>query len=109
VRGHEHLMAIRMKTGRKPKYVIVTCGTDQERGWRWWPIGGAPEVEIQPTDQLSVLDLRWAHGLTLAIIGDTEERVRAFVDAASRYKPAKMYALMHDQNLVMESGSHVDG
>jgi hypothetical protein len=103
VRGHEYLIHLRRQTGRKPKYVIVCCGTDQERGWKWWPYLGQPEVEIEPTDVIGHLDLRWAHGLNLAIIGSSEDRVLEFWEAAEKVKPAKMYALMNFDDSVMES------
>ena len=103
MRGHEHLVALRQRR-LKPPYVIVTCGTDQTRGWKWWTEdGGMPEVEIEPRDVIGSLDLRWAHGLTLAIIGETEDRVLEFFDAAARVKPAKMYALMNFDDSVLES------
>ena len=103
MRGHEHLIELRRKTGRKPQYVIVTCGVDKTSGWKWWPYLGQPEVEIEPTDVIRDLDLRWAHGLCLAIIGNTEDRVLEFWDAAERVKPAKMYALMNFDDSVLES------
>jgi len=103
VRGHEYLIELRRKTGRKPHYVIVTCGTDQTSGWKWWPALGQPEVEIEPKDIIRDLDLRWAHGLSLAIIGESEDRVLEFWEAAEKVKPAKMYALMNFDDSVLES------
>lgn len=103
MRGHERLIEIRVRK-MKPRYVIVTCGTDQSRGWKWWSVlNDIPEVEIEPTDIVGSLDLRWAHGLCLAIIGDTEDRVLEFWEAAERVKPAKMYALMNFDDSVLES------
>lgn len=88
----------------KPPYVIVTCGIDQTRGWRWWPDdGGVPEVEIEPEDVITKLDLRWAYGLTLAIIGETENRVLEFFDSVAQVKPEKCFALMNFDNTVLES------
>jgi hypothetical protein len=103
VRGHEKLIELRQRK-LKPKYVIVVCGVDQTRGWRWWSeLGDIPEVEIEPKDIIGKLDLRWAHGLDLAIIGESEDRVLDFWNAAEKVKPNKMYALMNWDNSVLES------
>lgn len=103
MRGHEKLIELRRATGRKPRYVIVTCGVDKERGWKWWPHSGPPEVEIEPDDLIGHLDLRWAYGLTLAVIGETEDRVIEFFDYVLKAKPEKIYALMNFDNSVLES------
>lgn len=103
MRGHEKLIEMRRQR-MKPKYVIVTCGHDKTMGWRWWDyLQEVPEVEIEPADSIGKLDLRWAHGLCLAIVGETEDRVLEFWEAAEKVKPAKMYALMNFDGKVLES------
>jgi len=103
MRGHEALIAYRKNYKARPPYVIVCCGTDKWRGWKYWTLGGMPEVEIQPEDSIPSLDLRWAHGLTLAVIGESEDRVLEFFNEAEKVKPQKIYALMHWNNFVLES------
>lgn len=101
MRGHEALIELRAAK-RRPAHVIVTVGTDLERGWKWWPAAGQPEVEIEPADNIGKLDLRWVSGLTLAVVGESERRTLEFVVAAERWRPAHIFALMNDDDSVVE-------
>lgn len=84
MRGHAPIIRMRL-AGRRPKIVFVNdfrCETSKD----WHDPGAsigqhfAPDhatVQIDPTDNIALLDLRWIAGMTASVTGSTEARAKA--------------------------------
>ena len=77
MRGHTQIIALRMQR-KAPKTVHIWCGTDALKGWSdWHTTTGHAEVEIQDSDALSSLDLRFTVGMLVMLNGTDPFRVAA--------------------------------
>ena len=77
MRGHEQLIDVRRRR-YVPKTVQIWAGTDALKGWADWNGNSAhAEVEIQDSEPLSSLDLRFCVGLVVFVTGTDPFRVAA--------------------------------
>ena len=79
MRGHEPLIQMRLE-GFKPALVFLV---DNPRRPDWHIHGGSPEVSIYD-DHPERSDLRFLVGLRVSITARTEDRAKAFFEAAKR-------------------------
>lgn len=75
MRGHEPLLALRRR-GAAPSSVWISDGDDAAGFWRDWPTWSrSAHVEIQPSDSIALLDLRFVVGLL--VFASSHDRGRA--------------------------------
>lgn len=84
MRGHMPILAMR-RAGLTPTMVTLSDYPTSAWSWRDWPQDTAhAEVEIESTDSVARLDLRYLVGLTVIVDGHNANRVNAIADAAER-------------------------
>ena len=84
MRGHLPILAMR-RVGLVPSMVTLSDYPTETWSWRDWPEDTAhAEVEIERTDSIARLDLRYCVGLTVIVDGENANRVNAIADAAEK-------------------------
>ena len=82
MRGHMPILAMR-RAGLAPTMVTLSDYLTETWSWRDWPQDTAhAEIEIERSDSISRLDLRYLVGLTVIVDGENANRVNAIADAA---------------------------
>lgn len=91
MRGHHALIAMRRRH-RRPAYVWIDTERDQSKAWSDWtettPL--AAQLQIDPDDVPSLLDLRALLGLTVIVSGSDQERVSAVAQAVAQHDPGRL-------------------
>lgn len=81
MRGHDHLVAMRRR-GQRPLAACFDLDHDPLRGWRdWFETSRFAQIEVQPTDRIGLLDLRFVVGMWAFVQGSDAARVRQLHDA----------------------------
>ena len=84
MRGHLPILAMR-RVGLVPSMVTLSDYPTETWSWRDWPEDTAhAEVEIERTDSIARLDLRYCVGLIVIVDGENANRVNAIADAAEK-------------------------
>lgn len=85
MRGHDHIKTMRLQ-GAVPRIIFVDTVQCEFKCWRDWHINTPhmAQVEVEPTDLVSGLDLRFAVGLSVVVNGDDLDRVEAVGRAFGR-------------------------
>lgn len=92
MRGHEPLIALRRR-GLKPALVDIDLEPCPWRNWSTWPEWTTvPQIEVQPTDSIQLLDLRFLVGLTVQVSGFDGPRVWAMFEACRAAGAARVLA-----------------
>lgn len=95
MRGQNRLIAARMN-GFKPKDVWVYVLNDKaERGGYFDPetsldFGFLPEVAIEQDDCIPALDMRFAYGSTVHLVGNDIDRTRLAFKRLREFEPEKI-------------------
>lgn len=97
MRGHEQLIAMR-KAGKAPSTVQIFAGLDDSQAWRDWQVVCPRHAEVEITDDefLSGLDLRFAVGLKVILVGANERRVRAIHAACEAIGAKRVVSAVSD-------------
>ena len=81
MRGHEHLVAMR-RAGKRPLAACFDLDHDNLRSWRdWFETSRFAQIEVQATDRIGQLDLRFVVGMWAFVKGFDAARVRQMHDA----------------------------
>jgi len=93
MRGADQLIAFRRR-GHRPAFVWVDTDHDSLRCWRDWPslTPGMAHLQIEPTDQPGLLDLRCLIGLDVLVQGTDADRVQAIADACRDAEASRVMA-----------------
>ncbi len=107
--GHKAL--IRMRQARKrPKAVWVWVGMDKDKWAASWhlysDLWAHPNLNIEPTDNIKELDLRFLVGLQVHIHGDDTNQVYSF-HAACIKAGAKDIFTFHQDELIHDQGEEI--
>lgn len=97
MRGHEPLIAMRLKH-KRPAWVSVAVCKDSWLARHWHEEGmSGPHVLIEPSDSIDRMDLRFLVGLHVDIDGDVadEARVKAVFEACLRAGASRVIAGIH--------------
>lgn len=91
MRGHAPILRMRL-AGQRPDIVFV-CDFQTQSAEDWhnpgerygevWPPDHAT-VQIDPTDRIGSLDMRFLTGVRVSISGSTEERAKALFEACKK-------------------------
>lgn len=98
MRGHEQLIAMRMRGLLPPYGVAIETDAQPSR----WPMLWAASpyepcmahVHIGPSERLGGLDLRYLVGLEVKVDGQDAERVRAVFEACLRAKAQRVIGVV---------------
>lgn len=94
MKGHENLIKMRL-AGKKPSAIWVYLRDYPNWDFNWeFACPDKPEVFISPKDNLRLLDLRFAVGLTVHIIGNDESRTRAVLNALQAANAKRVIAVL---------------
>lgn len=94
MRGHEALIALR-RSGLRPSLVDIDLEPCPWRNWADWPEWTTvPQIEVQPTDSIRLLDLRFLVGLTVQVSGFDGPRVWAMFEACREAGAARVLAFV---------------
>lgn len=94
MRGHEALIALR-RQGLRPALVDIDLEPCPWRNWADWPEWtNVPQIEVQPSDSIRLLDLRFLVGLTVQVSGFDGPRVWAMFDACRAAGAARVLAFV---------------
>lgn len=105
MRGHDVILAMRRRGVRPASVWLVDAPPHKPLadGTRldWWAFGKAlrnlppAEVSIDPTDYPARADLRFLVGMTVHVMLDDPDRMRAFVQACRDAGAAKVFGASH--------------
>lgn len=97
MRGHLPIIAMRRRHLR-PSLVMIDLEPDALKCWRDWPAfnPNVADVQIEPKDIPSLLDLRWLIGLNVIITGKDADRVAAMDKACRDHQAARVIAAVCD-------------
>jgi hypothetical protein len=94
MKGHENLIKMRL-AGKKPSAIWVYLRDYPNWNFNWeFACPDKPEVFISPKDNLRLLDLRFAVGLTVHIIGNDEARTRDVLNALQAANAKRVIAVL---------------
>lgn len=94
MKGHENLIKMRL-AGKKPSAIWVYLRDYPNWDFNWeFACPDKPEVFISPKDNLRLLDLRFAVGLTVHIIGNDEARTRDVLNALQAANAKRVIAVL---------------
>jgi len=103
MKGHENLIKMRL-AGKKPNAIWVYLRAYPNWIFNWeFACPDKPEVFISPEDNIRLLDLRFAVGLTVHIIGNDEVRTRAVLSALVAANAKRVIAVLGDE--VIDTGA----
>jgi hypothetical protein len=103
MKGHENLIKMRL-AGKKPNAIWVYLRDYPNWQFNWeFACPDKPEVFISPKDNLRLLDLRFAVGLTVHIIGNDEARTRDVLSALVAANAKRVIAVLGDE--VIDTGA----
>lgn len=92
MRGHEPLIAMRLR-GRRPPFVRFDLDPMPWRDWADWPTWtDTAMVEVSPSDAIGRLDLRFVVGMPVAVMGSDDGRVSALFYAARNAGASRVLA-----------------
>jgi hypothetical protein len=94
MKGHEPLLAMR-RAGFTPLSVHFTVGPDP-LCTDWPKFGNRASVEIEPSDAVSRLDLRYVVGLEVHVLGHDEVRVVELHGACIAAKASRVISSVHE-------------
>jgi len=97
MRGHEALVAMRRR-GVRPVMADISDGMDGLGCWRdWQDWTGTAQIEVQPGDSISRLDLRCLVGLFVIVSGTDESRVKRLHDACVEAGASAVMATVYER------------
>jgi len=103
MKGHENLIKMRL-AGKKPNAIWVYLRAYPKWDFNWEVFSpDKPEVFIAPEDNIRLLDLRFAVGLTVHIIGNDEVRTRDVLSALVAANAKRVIAVLGDE--VIDTGA----
>ncbi len=106
MRGHEAIIAARLRGWKPAKWVVVDVGRDATwHDWllKWSGIEIAPHLPsttyvcLAPSDSTRLADWGWAIGLKVQVDGDDEARVMAACECLRAAGAARVVALLCDR------------
>lgn len=91
MRGHDSILTMR-RSGYRPAVVFVETSSDEPPWCRDWQdtFTSIATVWLEPSDNPAGLDLRFAHGLVVAITADDSERSTAIRSAFQAAEPRQL-------------------
>lgn len=94
MRGHQPIIAMRSR-GLRPASLHIGTDPDQLRMWRDWPDLNPAHacVQIDPTDVVAALDLRFLAGMTVSVVGSDPDRVAAVAQACWDHDASRVIAV----------------
>jgi len=99
MKGADHLMKLRLD-GLKPEIVQVWVGNrDFLMSTEWHKYSDTmqyPYIDIEDSDNLDLLDLRFVVGLNVILSGDNSDRLLEVYSRMSKHKPRRLI-LIHDE------------
>jgi hypothetical protein len=103
MKGHENLIKMRL-AGKKPDAIWVYLRDYPNWQFNWeFSSPTKPEVFISDADNIRLLDLRFAVGLTVHIIGWDEGRIRSVLNALVAANAKRVIAVLGDE--VIDTGA----
>lgn len=106
MRGHEVIIATRLRGWKPAKWVVVDVGRDA--AWQAWLLRGsgleiAPGLPsttyvcLSPSESTRLADWAWAIGLKVQVDGDDEARVMAACEGLRSAGAKRVVALLCDR------------
>lgn len=86
------------RQGARPSLVFLDLDTDHTEQWRRWPQLNPhrPTVQVEPTDNLARIDVRFVIGLIVIVSGSNADRVERLAKACEAAEALRVITAVHD-------------